>query len=324
MNQEQDHVRDIVVKDKFVALTLDMESNDPAQEEKYKQQITETLQQNGISDVHIRVKQREEQTPNPAAAAENKPSILSSESRTKIIAIASGKGGVGKSTVTANLAVALQRIGKKVGIIDADIYGFSIPAMFGLKEQSLSDPKRLIPLESNGISIISTGFFVKENNPVVWRGPMLGKMLMTFFNDVQWPELDYMLLDLPPGTGDVALNIHQKIPHSAEIIVTTPDPAASYVAERAGAMALRTNHEIIGVVENMSYFEDETGSRHYIFGKNGGTKLAKQLQTEVLAQIPIEPLKSSEENNHFPSFIYQPDSQNGLIYRELADKILNN
>jgi len=191
--------------------------------------------------------------------------------KTHVIAIASGKGGVGKSTVSVNLAVSLARLGKKVGLIDADIYGFSVPDMMGIVDRPVVRGDKILPVERFGVKVISMAFFVEENTPVIWRGPMLGKMLASFFREVEWGDLDYLLLDLPPGTGDMALDVHQKLPTSKEIIVTTPHPTASFVAARAGAMALQTNHEIIGVVENMSYYESKkTGEKEYIFGRGEG------------------------------------------------------
>ncbi len=152
--------------------------------------------------------------------------LLHPESGVQFIAVASGKGGVGKSTVTVNLAVALARQGKKVGIIDADIYGFSVPDMMGIEQRPDIKNDRVVPIRSHGVQVMSMGFFVEDNNPIVWRGPMLGKMLRNFFNEIEWDKLDYMLLDLPPGTGDIALDVHQMIPHSKEIIVTTPHATA--------------------------------------------------------------------------------------------------
>ena len=160
--------------------------------------------------------------------------------------------------------------------------------MMGISEQPEIKDKKIIPVERFGVQVISMGFFVEENTPVIWRGPMLGKMLTSFFKEVEWGDLDYLLLDLPPGTGDVALDVHQMLPESKEIIVTTPHPTAAFVAARAGAMAIHTDHEILGVVENMSYFESkETGNKEYIFGKGGGQKLAEELSVPLLGQIPL-------------------------------------
>lgn len=256
---------------------------------------------------------------NPQA---QKSPLLAPDSKTKFIAIASGKGGVGKSTVSVNLAVALARLGKKVGLIDADIYGFSVPDMMGIENQPTVLDKLILPIERFGVRVISMGFFVPDNAPVVWRGPMLGKMLKTFFEEVHWGELDYMLLDLPPGTGDMALDVHNTIPQSKEVIVTTPHATAAFVAARAGTMALKTNHELIGVVENMSYYECNSGEKAYIFGKDGGKKLAEELRTELLIQIPIGAPDMVEGGEFAPS-VYPAESPTGQTYLELARKIVD-
>jgi ATP-binding protein involved in chromosome partitioning len=264
--------------------------------------------------------QHQHAAPSPAVPS----NLLGPESQVKFIAIASGKGGVGKSTVTVNLAVALARQGKRVGIMDADIYGFSIPDMMGIEERPQLVDERIIPVERHGVKVISMGFFVEDNAPIIWRGPMLGKMLKNFFNEVNWGELDYMLLDLPPGTGDIALDVHQMIPQSKEIIVTTPHATAAFVAARAGAMAVHTNHEILGVVENMSYYEcSKCGNRDYVFGRGGGGKLAEELHTKLLAQIPLgAPDNHPSEPDYAPS-IYKADSTAGQIYLSVAEELIN-
>ncbi|SDG44760.1 ATP-binding protein involved in chromosome partitioning [Paenibacillus sp. cl6col] len=248
--------------------------------------------------------------------------ILDPASGVKFIAIASGKGGVGKSTVTVNLAVALARLGKRVGLIDADIYGFSVPDMMGIEDRPVVVDNYIIPQERFGVKVMSMGFFVQDNSPVVWRGPMLGKMLRNFFQEVQWGELDYMLLDLPPGTGDVALDIHQMIPHSQEIIVTTPHATAAFVAARAGTMAIHTKHEIIGIVENMSYLEcGSCGEKQYVFGRGGGAKLADELHVDLLAQLPLgAPDNHPAEPDYAPS-VYMADSSIGKQFDELAASV---
>ena len=240
--------------------------------------------------------------------------------KTEFISVASGKGGVGKSTVAVNLAVALAKEGKKVGLIDADIYGFSVPDMMGITERPELDGETIIPVKRFGVEVISMAFFVEENTPVIWRGPMLGQMLTSFFEEVKWGDLDYLLLDLPPGTGDVALDIHQMLPHSKEIIVTTPHPTAAFVAARAGAMAQHTDHEIIGVVENMSYFESkETGNKEYVFGKGGGQKLADELNTPLLGQLPLGQPKWNEED--FAPSVYE-DDEISAVYTDMAKKVI--
>ncbi|MGD7009875.1 Mrp/NBP35 family ATP-binding protein [Metabacillus sp. 84] len=236
------------------------------------------------------------------------------------IAIASGKGGVGKSTVSVNLAVALARMGKKVGLIDADIYGFSVPDMMGITNRPVLRGDSIIPVERFGVKVISMGFFVEDNAPVIWRGPMLGKMLNNFFQEVEWGDLDYLLLDLPPGTGDVALDVHSMLPACKEIIVSTPHPTAAFVAARAGAMALRTDHEVIGVVENMAYFESQTtGEKEYVFGKGGGDKLAEELQVPILGRIPLRQPDWNEKD--FAPSVYAQDHPTGKIYETMAEKV---
>ncbi|MGK9254820.1 Mrp/NBP35 family ATP-binding protein, partial [Paenibacillus humicus] len=249
--------------------------------------------------------------------------LLAERSGTQFIAVASGKGGVGKSTVTVNLAVALARRGKRVGLIDADIYGFSVPDMMGIESRPEIVDGRIEPIERFGVKVISMGFFVEDNSPIVWRGPMLGRMLRNFFQEVEWGELDYVLLDLPPGTGDVALDVHQILPQSKEIIVTTPHATAAFVAARAGAMAITTQHEILGVVENMSYYmSPSTGEKDYVFGRGGGAKLAETLHTSLLAQVPLGAPDNHVSEPDFSPSVYKAETETGAIYLELADQVI--
>ncbi|MDQ0216165.1 ATP-binding protein involved in chromosome partitioning [Oikeobacillus pervagus] len=255
-------------------------------------------------------------------ASNSSEGILGPNSKTTFIAIASGKGGVGKSTVSVNLAVALARLGKKVGLIDADIYGFSVPDMMGITKRPVVRGEKIFPVDRFGVKVISMGFFVEDNAPVIWRGPMLGKMLNNFFSEVEWGDLDYLLLDLPPGTGDVALDVHSMLPHCKEIIVTTPHPTAAFVAARAGAMALQTSHEIMGVIENMSYFESRlTGEKEFVFGQGGGEKLAEELRTELLGKLPLQQPDWNDED--FAPSIYAEDHPTGKIYGEMAKKVVD-
>lgn len=247
--------------------------------------------------------------------------LFGSNPDVKFISVASGKGGVGKSTVSVNLAISLARQGKKVGLVDADIYGFSVPEMMGIKEKPTAlDQNFILPIEKHGVKVISMGFFVSDNNPIIWRGPMLGKMIQTFFEDIYWGDIEYLILDLPPGTGDVALDAHRLLPKSKEIIITTPQSTAALVAERAGTMAVKTEHEIIGVIENMSYYECKCGERAYIFGQEGGKKLATELKTELLGQLPIK-VHSNNINEANPS-IYCEDSDIGKIFSDIAVKLV--
>lgn len=288
--------------------------------------IVKALKENGANTVGIRFEELPgEVVERYIGKGSEKPKtieeLLSQNNPVEFISIASGKGGVGKSTVAVNLAIALAREGKKVGLVDADIYGFSVPDMMGIDERPGIDGKEIIPVERHGVKVISMAFFVEENAPVIWRGPMLGKMLTNFFTEVQWGELDYLLLDLPPGTGDVALDVHSMLPSSKEIIVTTPHPTAAFVAARAGAMAKHTEHTILGVIENMSYFESkETGKKEYVFGKGGGKKLSDELETQLFAELPLE--QPTWNPNDFSPSIYQSDDRLGELYNSIARKVI--
>lgn len=340
-------VRDVVVRDRRVSLTVLTSSGEP--EPALEEALREALAPLGAESVHVRFRPAGGQAApqqgraagqagtgaagaNRAAGAgpvrghgtglEDHP-LLRPDSGVQFIAIASGKGGVGKSTVTVNLAAALARLGKRVGLIDADIYGFSVPDMMGIEEQPEVTNGRLVPIERFGVKVMSMGFFVEDNSPVVWRGPMLGRMLRNFFAEVEWGELDYMLLDLPPGTGDIALDVHQMIPQSKEIIVTTPHATAAFVAARAGAMALKTKHEIVGVIENMSYYVcPKCGERDYVFGRGGGARLAETLHTDLLAQIPLGAPDNHPSEPDFSPSVYKPDTEAGKIFAEAAHAVI--
>ncbi|MBD3258528.1 P-loop NTPase [candidate division GN15 bacterium] len=206
----------------------------------------------------------------------------------RFIAVSSGKGGVGKSTVTTNLAAALARLGKKVGLLDADVYGFSIPRMLGVSGEPTGIDDKLVPLKKgDNIQVVSMGFFVDEDEPVIWRGPLLHKAVNQFITDVLWEDLDYLFLDLPPGTGDVTLTIAQAIPAAEMLVVTTPQATATHVAGRVAKLAEKTNLSLLGVVENMAYY-DNNGEREYIFGKGGGKELADRLGVDLFGEIPLE------------------------------------
>ncbi|OKL49775.1 sodium:proton antiporter [Boudabousia liubingyangii] len=213
---------------------------------------------------------------------------------TKVYAITSGKGGVGKSSITANLAAALAAQGLKVGVLDADIYGFSIPRMLGVDTPAQKVDEMIIPPVAHGVKVISIGMFVPDGTPVIWRGPMLHRALQQFLADVFWGDLDALLLDLPPGTGDVAISIAQLLPNAEIVVVTTPQIAAAEVAERAGSIATQTKQRVVGVVENMSFLENPDGSRTEIFGSGGGQQVSERLgaqlgyQVPLLAQVPLD------------------------------------
>ncbi|MGM9924207.1 MAG: Mrp/NBP35 family ATP-binding protein [Bacillus sp. (in: firmicutes)] len=308
---------------KHVSVKLLIAKTGTPEQLQLQMKVVDILKKAGVESVGIRFGQLsdEEIAKHRVGEPEDGLGLLSPNSKTKFIAIASGKGGVGKSTVSVNLATSLARLGKRVGLVDADIYGFSVPDMMGITQRPVVRGERIIPVERFGVKVISMGFFVEDNAPIIWRGPMLGKMLNSFFNEVEWGELDYLLLDLPPGTGDVALDLHTMLPSCEEIIVTTPHPSAAFVAARAGVMALKTDHEIIGVIENMAYFESKvTKEKEYVFGRGGGDKLAEELHTEVLGRLPLQQPDWNEED--FAPSIYEPDHKLGQIYMDIAKKVI--
>lgn len=246
------------------------------------------------------------------------------QSLTKVFAIASGKGGVGKSSVTANLAVAMAADGLKVGIVDADIYGFSIPRMLGVTRQPTRVDDMLLPPEAFGVSVVSIGMFVPAGQPVVWRGPMLHRALQQFLADVFWGDLDVLLLDLPPGTGDIAISVAQLLPSSELVVVTTPQLAAAEVAERAGSIALQTRQNVVGVVENMSWLAQPDGSRLELFGSGGGQRVADNLSTltgsdvPLLGQVPLDVRLREAGDGGYPVVLSEPDSPAAEVLRGVA------
>ena len=222
---------------------------------------------------------------------------ISIHPRTRVVALASGKGGVGKSTLTANLAVALAAGGAEVGVVDADIYGYSIPRMLGVSRRPVVVDRMIVPPVNHGVKIMSIGFFLDTEQAVLWRGPMLHRALEQFLTDVHWGELDYLLVDMPPGTGDVSISLGQLLPAPDLVLVTTPQPAAQRVAARAAEVAQKTGMHVAGVVENMSYLSCPCcGERTHPFGRGGGEALAQELGTPLLAQVPLdEPLRTGAD-----------------------------
>jgi ATP-binding protein involved in chromosome partitioning len=238
-----------------------------------------------------------------------------------VICVGSGKGGVGKSSVTANLAAALAAEGKTVGILDADVWGYSQPRMLGLgaERPKVSAERKLIPLTAqDGIKVMSIGFFVEQDAAVVWRGPMLHKALQQFLEDVDWGQLDYLLIDLPPGTGDVSMTLAQLLPHAKFVIVTTPQAVAQKVARRSADMATKLNLEVAGVIENMAGFVTPSGDRYPIFGEGGGELLAEELEVPLLGKIPLTMALREQSDSGLPVVFSDPDDPSSQAIRQTA------
>jgi ATP-binding protein involved in chromosome partitioning len=243
------------------------------------------------------------------------------DSETRVLAIASGKGGVGKSSVTTNLAVALAQRGKRVAAIDADVWGFSMPRMLGIDRPPTVIDDIIVPPDANGVTLISMGFFAREDQPVVWRGPMLHKALEQFLTDVHWGEPDFLIVDMPPGTGDIALSMAQFLPRAEVIVVTTPQPAAQKVAQRAAYMARKVNLQVTGVIENMSWFRCDHGTAYTLFGEGGGNELAEELGVPLLGQVPlVEQLRAGGDTGE-PIVVAHPDDEASQVFRAIAERV---
>ena len=242
-------------------------------------------------------------------------------SRTRVLLIASGKGGVGKSSVTTNLGIALAQRGKSVAVVDADVWGFSIPRMLGVDRPPVLIDKMIVPPEAYGVRCMSMGFFVDEDQPVIWRGPMLHKALEQFLTDVFWDDPDYLVVDLPPGTGDISLSLAQFLPRAELYVVTTPQPAAQKVAQRAAFMAEKVRLDTKGVIENMSWFTGDDGTRYEIFGSGGGQELAETIDVPLLGRIPLVPQLREGGDDGRPIVAVAPDSEAAQAFAAIAEQI---
>jgi len=316
-------IRNIELKGNDLSIDINLPMDPSAADDKLKAKLSDALK-NEFSSLN-KVKINIEATAS-IQKEKKENSILSGVKNT--VAIASGKGGVGKSTVAVNLAIALAKDGAKVGLIDADVYGPSIPMMLGLKEK----PKifqdehgvKIVPIESYGIKVISIGLLVDDNAPVIWRGPMASGAVKQFMSDVDWKELDYLIFDMPPGTGDIQLTLVQTIPLTGAIIVTTPQEISLIDARKALKMFTRVNVPVLGVIENMSYFiAPDTGKKYDLFGTGGGSKLASELNVPFLGGIPIDPRVRIGGDKGIPIMYDIPDSEHSKIWIEIAHNFVN-
>jgi ATP-binding protein involved in chromosome partitioning len=318
--------------DGTVKVSLALSSNDPKTPLQLKTDVEQALRGlPGVKDILVEIAV----APAKAASASGTPAPASSGAAKAIkhsVAIASGKGGVGKSTFSVNLACALAQIQNfagrpgRVGLMDCDIYGPSVPLMMGLsgrpEVEGEGTEAMLVPMERHGVKVISMGFLVDDNTPVVWRGPMVMKTIQQFVQNVKWGELDVLLVDLPPGTGDAQLSLVQTLPLDGAIIVTTPQPAATNVARKGGLMFQKVNVPILGVAENMSYFVDPAGHKHELFGAGGGIVTAEKLGTSLLGQVPLIPEIRAGGDAGEPIVVSAPGSLAAGVFREIAETML--
>ncbi len=294
----------------------------------------------GVTDVALdftvmtdeeRAALRERLHGDPAATAGSQPAHGHAEGRaipfadpssnTRVLLVASGKGGVGKSSVTTNLSVALARRGHAVAVVDADVWGFSIPRMLGVDRAPVVLDQMLLPPDAHGVRCISMGFFAEEDQPVIWRGPMLHKALEQFLTDVFWDDPDFLVVDLPPGTGDIAISLASFLPRSEVYIVTTPQPAAQKVAQRAAFMAQKVRLEVKGVIENMSWFTGDDGRRYEIFGSGGGQALADRLDVPLLGRVPLVPSLREGADVGVPIVVSDPDGEAARVFAAIAERV---
>ena len=316
---ELDMVRSVEIDGGDVRVTIALTIAGCPLRDSFQEQVAEVLRDvSGVERIALgfdvmTAEERQALTSKLRGGLQERTKGLSLDASTRVLAVCSGKGGVGKSTLTANLAVALAQAGKQVGVLDADVYGHSIPHVLGIRQKPVLVDKMIVPPVKHDLKLMSIGFFLDDNQPVMWRGPMLHRALEQFLSDVHWGEVDVLVVDMPPGTGDVAISLGQLLPRAEAIVVTTPQPAAQEVASRAGMMAQKTSMRLIGVVENMS------GD---VFGSGGGDKLAQELGIPLLGRIPLEPTIRECGDAGEPVATAAPNSAGAKELRRIAEVVL--
>jgi ATP-binding protein involved in chromosome partitioning len=321
---ELDMVRDVTVDGGHVAVTIALTVAGCPLRSSFEEQVARALGGvQGVEDVSLSFdvmtpEERERLTTRLRGGVTQRDKGISLSAGTRVIAVASGKGGVGKSTVTVNLAAALAQLGQQVGVLDADVYGHSVPHLLGISQRPVLVDRMIVPPVKHDLKLMSIGFFLDDNAPVMWRGPMLHRALEQFLSDVHWGDLDTLVVDMPPGTGDVAISLGQLLPRAEAVVVTTPHRAAQQVAVRAAQMARKTNMRLLGVVENMAYM---TGTGEELFGSGGGEALSREVEATLLGRIPFDPRLGSYADDGEPIVDAEPETEVSQAIIALANAI---
>lgn len=329
-----DLIQDLITQEKFVSFTLELPRKDDSLAHHLKQECSKAIQKfvdpEAVIDitVGINISRQRDLDGNDGQAGQQQQQAPQQqpilEGVKNVIAVASGKGGVGKSTIAANLAVAMAQTGAKVGLLDTDIYGPSVPTLFGVTERpNVTTQKKLVPIEKQGVHLVSMGFLVDTDQAMIWRGPMVTSAVKQFMQEVAWGELDYLILDLPPGTGDIQLTIVQTVPLTGAVIVSTPQNVALDDVRKGVAMFNKVNVPVLGIIENMAYFvpDDAPEKKYYIFGKHGARKLAEKLEVPFLGEVPLREQVRETSDTGTPIVAASPSSPAAIGLKEIANRI---
>jgi ATP-binding protein involved in chromosome partitioning len=318
-------VKSVVVNDRFIRVTVALPTAEYPRRTELRDRVSAALAPMGSVAIDLAVMTEAEQKalvarlqPTGAGGQRENPFATA---RTRVLAVASGKGGVGKSSVTTNLSIALAQAGFSVAAVDADVWGFSMPRMLGIDRPPVVIDTLIVPPSAHGVKLVSMGFFAREDQPVIWRGPMLHKALEQFLTDVWWGEPEFLVVDMPPGTGDVSLSMAQFLPRAEVVVVTTPQPAAQRVAQRAAYMAQKVNLTVTGVIENMSWFRGDDGKAYEIFGRDGGQELADALGVPLLGKIPLVPDLREGGDVGRPIVVEDPANEASQAFTEIARRL---